>query len=165
MDNIAEEERTDEGKILEEAEKPSEKVERRKIRLRGPKKQLEIFVEKMEDKDDERFITVRFSPKLIKSAPLWKRARRAMRLLQRFVYKHIKYVEATIDEAGTRAKVRITEPIIWVSPQVNELIWARGARNPPKRMRLRVLIKVEEVIRDEEGKPTGCRAELRVFPV
>ena len=111
-------------------------------------------------------MTIRFSPKLLKSAPLWKRARKAMKLLQRFIIKHIKYVEATVDEAtGARAKVRITEPITWISPQVNEILWSRGSRNPPKSIRIKVLIKVEDIIRDAEGKPIGCRAELRVFPI
>ena len=156
----------DESVGVEGEEKIEERGEEvgRKIKRRGPGKIPEVIIEKREEKDDERFLTIHFSPKLLKSAPLWKRARKAMKLLQRFVEKHIKYVEATIDEAGTRAKVRITEPIIWVSPEVNEIIWSRGAKNPPKRIRVRVLIKVEEVLRDAEGKPTGCRAELKVFP-
>ncbi|MEX0568548.1 MAG: hypothetical protein Q6363_005215, partial [Candidatus Njordarchaeota archaeon] len=58
-----------------------------------------------------------------------------------------------------------TEPAIWISPQVNDIIWSRGAKNPPKKIRIRVLIKVDEIIRDSEGRPTGCRAELKVFPV
>jgi len=142
------------------------KKKERKARRRGPKKVPSIILEKQEEKDDERYMTIRFSPKLLKSAPLWKRSRRAIRLLQQFILKHIKYVEATIDEAtGTRAKVRITEPVVWISPEVNEIIWSRGSKNPPKKVRIRVLIKVEDIIRDPEGKPIGCRAELRVFPI
>ena len=158
---IVEEVKEREG--IEEEEK--EKIVEERVRKRGPRKIPSIILEKLEEKDDERYLTIRFSPKLLKRAPLWKRARKAMKLLQQFVQRYIKYVEATVDEAGTRAKVRITEPIVWISPEVNEIIWSRGAKNPPKRIRIRVLIKVEEIIRDPEGKPTGCRAELKVFPI
>jgi len=147
-------------------EKEEKKEEEKKVKTRGPGKIPSIIIEKMEEKDDERFMTIRFSPKHLKTAPLWKRSRRAMKLLADHIYKHVKYVEATIDETtGARAKVRITEPILWISPQINEIIWSRGSKNPPKKIRVRVLIKVEEILRDSEGRPTGCRAELKVFPI
>lgn len=157
-----------EEKITEEEKEKiiPEKEEKRTARKRGVKKIPSIILEKLEEKDDERFLTIRFSPKIIKSAPRWKRAGRAIKILKEFINKHVKYVEATVDETtGTKSRVRITEPVIWISPQVNDIIWSRGATNPPKKIRIRVLIKVDEIIRDSEGRPTGCRAELKVFPV
>lgn len=151
--------------VEEEIKFKKEEKEKKAIRKRGPKKISSIILKKIEEKDDERFLTISFSPKLIKSAPKWKRARRAVKILREFISKHVKYVEVTVDQAGTKSKVRITEPIIWISPQVNEILWSRGAKNPPSRIRVKVLIKVDEIFRDPEGRTIGCRAELKVFPI
>ncbi|GEM_PF-3149357 len=161
----AEEEKKEEKPAEEVAEKLPVK---RRVRRRGLKKIPEILYEKYEDYDDERFLTLRFSPKILKKAPRWKRAKRVAKYVREFVAKYVKYVEGPIESEGgvkKRAKLRVIEPRIWISPELNEVIWSRGAENPPKKLRLRILIKVEEVVRDVEQKPIGFKAELRVLPL
>ena len=170
------EEKEKEAEVKEEVEETKEEeeehvkplAERRKIRRRGPKKIPEILVEKYQDFDDERFLTLHFSPKLLKKAPRWKRAKRVAKYVREFVAKYVKYIEGPIEAEGgvkRRVKLRVIEPKIWISPELNEIIWARGAENPPKKLRLRILIKVDEVVRDAEQKPIGFKAELRVLPL
>ncbi len=54
----------------------------------------------------------------------WQRARRAVKFLKAFIERHFK----------KRA---------WISPEVNEMIWERGIRNPPRRIRVRVEVEGE----------------------
>jgi large subunit ribosomal protein L31e len=59
-------------------------------------------------------------------APRYRRTKVAIRLIREFAQRHMKASEVKIGE------------------EVNELIWARGIRNPPRRIRL-------EMERDEDG--------------
>jgi len=59
-------------------------------------------------------------------APRHRRAKRAVRIVREFAQKHMKSEIVKIDE------------------RLNELIWSRGIRNPPRR----VMVKMEK---DEEG--------------
>jgi len=58
------------------------------------------------------------------------RADRAVRLLRRFVQRHLK-----VDR-------------VVIANEVNELIWSRGREKPPRR--IKVLVKVEEKEEEEE---------------
>lgn len=59
-------------------------------------------------------------------APMYKRAKVAMRIIREFAYKHMKAIEVKIDK------------------EVNEFIWSQGIRRPPRRIKL-------EMERDEDG--------------
>jgi large subunit ribosomal protein L31e len=59
-------------------------------------------------------------------APPYRRAKVAIRILKDFTKRHMKATEVSIKE------------------DVNELIWARGIRHPPRRIRV-------EMERDEDG--------------
>jgi ribosomal protein L31E len=73
----------------------------------------------------------------IYTVPLWKavrrckglhRAKRGVNFLKRFVSRHMK------------------SPIVKISPEVNKMIWARGIRNPPRRIKVRVVRTREEEV-------------------
>ncbi len=59
-------------------------------------------------------------------APPYRRAKVAIRVIREFTTRHMKATEVGIAE------------------EVNELIWARGIRHPPRRIKL-------EMERDEDG--------------
>lgn len=59
-------------------------------------------------------------------APRYRRAKVAVRIIREFASRHMKGEEIKIDE------------------EVNEAIWSRGIRKPPRRMRL-------EMEKDEDG--------------
>jgi len=59
-------------------------------------------------------------------APRYRRSKVAVRIIREFTTKHMKATEVKIEEG------------------VNERIWSRGIRNPPRRIRL-------EMERDEDG--------------
>jgi large subunit ribosomal protein L31e len=62
-------------------------------------------------------------------APAYRRSKVAIRLIKDFTKRHMKATEVSIAE------------------DVNELVWARGIRHPPRRIRL-------EMERDEDGLVT-----------
>jgi len=73
----------------------------------------------------------------IYTVPLWKvirykrglhRAKRAAKFLRDFVSRHMK------------------NPNVKISPEVNEVIWNRGIRNPPRRITVKVIRTSEEEI-------------------
>jgi large subunit ribosomal protein L31e len=59
-------------------------------------------------------------------APRYRRTKVAIRLIREFTTRHMKATEVKIDE------------------DVNERLWSRGIRNPPRRIKL-------EMERDEDG--------------
>jgi large subunit ribosomal protein L31e len=59
-------------------------------------------------------------------APPYRRAKVAIRIIREFTKRHMKATEVSIKE------------------DVNEVVWARGIRHPPRRIRL-------EMERDEDG--------------
>lgn len=74
-------------------------------------------------------------------APLTKRAKVAVRVLREFVARH------------TKAQ------LIKVSPQVNELIWSRGIKRPPRRVRVKVELYEEEGVKVAEVKLPEAKEE------
>lgn len=74
-------------------------------------------------------------------APLTKRAKVAIRVLREFVARH------------TKAQV------IKISPQVNELIWSRGIKRPPRRIRVKVELSEEEGVKVAEVKLPTVKEE------
>ena len=61
--------------------------------------------------------------------PRWKRAKRAVKHIREFVMRHTKVDRVVIE------------------PEVNERIWDRGIKKPPRRIKVRV-----EVMEEDEEK-------------
>lgn len=78
--------------------------------------------------EEERIITVPL--RVAMTAPGTKRAKRAVKAIKEHVMRHMK------------AK---TEDI-WIDPKINEAIWARGIRKPPKRIRVRAIKFEDELV-------------------
>ena len=69
--------------------------------------------------------------------PLWRswisgrgyrRANKAVRYLKRFIARHMR------------------NPNIKISPDVNKLIWHRGIRNPPRKIKVRAVLGSDDVV-------------------
>ena len=108
---------------MSEGEKIEEKVEEEVEE--EPKEELEeeLDLEIVE----ERVYTVPLWIKLRRTRGLT-RAKKAAKFLREFVAKHMK------------------NPNVKISTKVNEQIWARGIRNPPRRITVRVVRTKEEEI-------------------
>lgn len=65
-------------------------------------------------------------------APLTKRAKVAIRIVREFVTRHTK------------------SGVVKVAPEVNELIWSRGIKRPPRKLRVRVVVREEEGVKVAE---------------
>ena len=55
-----------------------------------------------------------------KSAPRYKRAKKAAKIVREFIARHMK----------------TSEDLVWIDPGLNEYIWQRGAEKPPSRVRV-----------------------------
>ncbi|MHA2253713.1 MAG: 50S ribosomal protein L31e [Candidatus Kariarchaeaceae archaeon] len=75
----------------------------------------------------ERTYTIPFYPKL-NSVPRTKRAPRAMRLIREFMVRNMKSDDILIDQA------------------VNEYIWSRGIKKPPRKISVRVIKSDDDVV-------------------
>ena len=130
--------------------KQKEAKEEKRERKRGLRKKIKLYEEKLKG-DGERILTVRFFPE-ITSAPRWKWAKKAVSILREKILKHCKQFE----DPTTGKKIRPEEREIWISPELNAMIWSRGSKNPPRTIRVKIVYK----FLDEERKSV----ELRVFP-
>ena len=81
---------------------------------------------------EERIYTVPLGKAWV--VPKYRRAEKAITILRQFTVRHMKPEEVVID------------------PSVNEAIWARGIRNPPRKIRVRLS-------KDDEGIVTVTLAE------
>ncbi len=86
----------------------------------------------MSEPAEERIYTVPLGRAWV--APRYRRAEKAVTVLRKFVQRHMKPEEIIID------------------PSVNEAIWARGIKNPPRKIRVRLS-------KDDEGFVTVSLAE------
>jgi len=83
----------------------------------------------MSDKEDsnivlERFYTIPLRISYVVPRP--KRTPRAIRFIRAFIKRHLKSEN------------------IWISPEVNEIVWSKGIQKPPRRIKVRVT-------KDEDG--------------
>jgi len=101
-----------------------------------PKETAEAKEREEEEEEivEERIYTVPLSRAWI--GPRQKRAPRAVRLLRKFILRHMK-----IDEESLK-----------ISNEVNEHLWSRGIQKPPRKIRVRA-------IKDNEGIVTVRLAE------
>ncbi|MEM1624624.1 MAG: 50S ribosomal protein L31e [Candidatus Nezhaarchaeales archaeon] len=71
--------------------------------------------------------------RIVLGTPRWRRAARAIRFVRTFVSRHMKSDDVKLD------------------PKVSEIIWSRGAKKPPKKIKVKVVkykdgsVKVEPV--------------------
>ena len=117
----AEEEETEEQPVVEEevtAEKPEEEeAEEAAAEEEGEEEKIEIV--------EERVCTIPF--RRVWATPRGKRTPRASRMLRDFVRHHMKAED------------------IQISNEVNEELWARGIKKPPRQIKVRL-------VKDKEGK-------------
>jgi len=74
----------------------------------------------------ERVYTIPLRRDIIKK-PVYQRSNKAVRLIKEFMVKHMKSDKILIDH------------------KVNELVWARGAKNPPGKVKVKA-------VKDSDGK-------------
>ncbi len=115
---------------MDKAEEPGEAVEEV---VEAEAKELEESVELGRDIIPED-VTIRLERVYI--VPLWRswvrkrgirRAKKAVNYLRRFVSRHMK------------------TPDVKISEEVNRYIWRNGIRNPPRRIKVRVLLGDDQV--------------------
>jgi large subunit ribosomal protein L31e len=143
-----EEEISDEEPELEELEELEEEPELEVIEEPGLEDidelgDLEDFVEEEEELEEEEFVEEALPEEeiideRIYTVPLRKvywtgnrlrRAKRAVRELQKFVERHMK------------------PEFLVIQPEVNERIWSRGMQKPPRRIRIRATKNDEDLVR------------------
>jgi len=129
QEELEEEKETAETEPEEVVEEKSPEKEAAKEEKPSPKagEKAEEEIEVVE----EKLYTVNFRKAWI--TPRGKRAPRAVRMLREFVKRHMK-----------------TEDVI-ISNEINQKLWSRSIKKPPRRMRVRV-------VKDKEGN-------VIVFPV
>lgn len=142
MKELAEEEEPKEEKteVKEEEQAPAEKEEKPAKEEKAKKKEEE------EEIVEERFYTVPLSRAWI--MPANKRSPRAMRILKKFITKHMKIgvrKETEGEEEEEPGKLIIDN-------EVNMKIWSRGIEKPPRKIRVRVA-------KDKEDNVTVYLAE------
>ena len=134
----------DEGEAVEELEEVEESVAEEIAEEAEVEAEEEAVEEKAEKEAeeakpetvDERVYTIPLGKAWI--VPRRKRAAKAVRLLRRFVERHMKVgAEPTEEEEPGR---------LVISNEVNERIWSRGIEKPPRRIRVRAAKDVEGTV-------------------
>lgn len=116
---------SEENKIEEEKGKAEEKVEAKVEEVDEDIKRIkEEVLYSDEDIKEERIMSINLRDN--KRAPLLKRSKKAINLIREIVSKYTKQKE------------------VWIDSRVNEIIWQRGAKKPPSKIKIRVLLTNKE---------------------
>jgi len=132
-ENISEKESVDEiEELLSEDSEDSEEVidEKEEAPQTAKEKKKKKKKEKDENIVEERIYTIPLGRALVR--PPKKRAPRAITLIREFVIRHMK-----IDLSAKAEEERGELPILSISNAVNEKIWSRSIKKPPRKIRIR----------------------------
>lgn len=131
------EEEAEEEEVVEEVkEAEEEEIEEEEAKKEKKKEAEEEIVE-------ERIYTIPLSRAWIQ--PPKKRAPRAVRMVKSFIQKHMK-IKTEAEEEGEEPERLV------LSNEVNQKIWSRGIKEPPRNIRVRA-------VKDKEGVITVYLAE------
>jgi large subunit ribosomal protein L31e len=114
--------------IVEAEEEPETKSSKKKKK------------DKDEDIVEERIYTIPLGRALVR--PPKKRAPRAITLIREFVKKHMK-----MDTSALAEEERGELPKLTISNAVNEKIWSRSIKKPPRKIRVRVTKDKEDNVK------------------
>ena len=130
-ENVSEKESVDEiGELLSEASEASEEVIAEKEEEPQTAKEKKKKKEKDENIVEERIYTIPLGRALVR--PPKKRAPRAITLMREFVIQHMK-----IDLSAKAEEEHGELPTLSISNAVNEKIWSRSIKKPPRKIRIR----------------------------
>jgi large subunit ribosomal protein L31e len=129
------------SKIVEpKGETPKEKVDTFNLETvpassEGQPTEIEKAIEEEkpafdEEIQEERIYYVPLVKKGAEKAPNWERTKKAMRVLREFATRHMK-----------------PEGEVYISQELNERIWERGIKHPPRRVRVRFTKSVDGIVR------------------
>jgi len=141
-------EEADAEEELEEAEEKAEELEEEAAEeaaeeVKAEEEEVEeeeVKKEKKEEEEEiveERIYTIPLSRAWI--SPPKKRTPRAIRIVKNFIQKHMK-IKTEVEEEGEEPEKLV------VSNEVNEKIWSRGIKEPPRNIRVRAVKNKEGVI-------------------
>lgn len=83
-----------------------------------------------EEIQEERFYVVPLAKKGFERAARWKASKKAVKVLQEFLVRHMK-----------------PEGEVYISQDLNERIWERGIKHPPRKIRIRVTKSTDGIVR------------------
>ena len=130
------EEEEAEEETVEEVKEAEEEIEEEEAKKEKKEEAEEEIVE-------ERIYTIPLSRAWI--SPPKRRAPRAVRIVKSFVQKHMK-IKTEAEEEGEEPEKLV------LSNEVNQKIWSRGIKEPPRNIRVRA-------VKDKEGVITVYLAE------
>jgi len=137
----------EETEKLEEGEAAEEAIEEVKEAEEEEVEEEEVKKEKKEEAEEEiveeKIYTIPLSRAWI--GPPKKRTPRAVRIVKSFVQKHMK-IKTEAEEEGEEPEKLV------LSNEVNQKIWSRGIKEPPRNIRVRA-------VKDKEGVITVYLAE------
>jgi len=132
---------------VEEAEEKAEELGEEEATAKEEAEEKEVKKEKKEEAEEEiveeRIYTIPLSRAWI--SPPKKRTPRAVRIVKSFIQKHMK-IKTEAEEEGEEPEKLV------LSNEVNQKIWSRGIREPPRNIRVRA-------VKDKEGVITVYLAE------
>ncbi len=106
--------------------------------------ELETVEEMLEPISEPMVYIVSFFP-LLKTIPKRRRAKRAIRFLRERIGERVTYEE---EKEGKKIRRRVGKDHVRISPEVSKAIRSRGAKKPPRRIRV-VVIKFRDRESDE----------------
>ncbi len=144
-EDIVEKESVDEidELLVEDSDETTDEEEEEPQTVSSKKKQKK----KDEDEDivEERIYTIPLGRALVR--PPTKRAPRAITLIRAFVIRHMK-----LDVSAQAEEEKGELPTLLISNAVNEKVWSRSIRKPPRKIRIRAT-------KDKEGNVKVFLAE------
>ena len=86
--------------------------------------------------EEEHYYTIPLRD--VKNAPKWKRSNRAIKLIRKYLAKHLKTEES----------------MVRLSDSINKKVWERGSEKPPRKVRVRAM-KFDDGVVEAEMVETG----------